>query len=87
MSNDVKKLKQAIIILKKENLDFKRYNGHLQSAIFQVSESNEKLLYSLHEKYNYFGDLESKNKFIEVDIKNKLYNIENFDFNINKSTI
>lgn len=81
MSNDIQKLKQTILILKKENSDFQRYNGHLRLAISQVSESNDKLLYSLHEKYNYFGNLESQSKYIEKDIQNKLWNIENFDFN------
>ena len=71
MSNDIQKLKQTILILKKENSDFQRYNGHLRLAISQVSESNDKLLYSLHEKYNYFGNLDSKSKYIEKDIQNK----------------
>lgn len=85
MSNDVQKLKKTYAIFKKENSDFKRYNGHLRSAIIQVSESNEKLLYSLHQKYNYFGDLEYQNKRIEDDIQNKLWNFENFDFANKKS--
>ena len=72
MSNEIQKLKQTILILNKENSDFKRYNGHLRAAIVEIYESNEKLLFSLHEKYKYFGELESQNKNIENDVQNKM---------------
>ncbi|KAK8887914.1 hypothetical protein M9Y10_038973 [Tritrichomonas musculus] len=84
MSNEIQKLKQTILILNKENSDFKRYNGHLRAAIVEIYESNEKLLFSLHEKYKYFGELESQNKNIENDVQNKMRDACNFDFNIRK---
>ncbi|OHS99530.1 hypothetical protein TRFO_34036 [Tritrichomonas foetus] len=79
MNPEVERLKIALRTLSKENAEFQIYYKHLRNAITQISEANDKLLFSFHERYTYFVDLEGQLKFIENNIALKRQEIQYLD--------